>query len=153
MAEKPWCYDRLIDAVRRDWDAHDKTCKSMDEFWLGYHGGVTAIGDITDCNKCGATFYYEGLLDLNWQDDDAESDYRCECCRRTEPEPAEVCFCGKTFEPCPLCGEFTCLDCEDWERHHSLRAKFGRAWRHYVSRWFVPRSATLTNDHRHDIGG
>jgi hypothetical protein len=83
-AGKPWCYDTLLDSVRRDWDAHDKTCRSMPYFWLGRRGGVSCPSDLTDCGRCGAAFYNEGVTDLNWKnpDPDAEPDYRCECCAR-----------------------------------------------------------------------
>jgi hypothetical protein len=50
----------------------------------------------------------------------------------------DACACDRPLEPCPFCGELTCLACEDWERHHSFRGWFGRNWRRYVSKWFVP---------------
>ncbi len=49
-----------------------------------------------------------------------------------------ACACERPLERCPRCGELTCLDCEDWERHHSFRGWAGRNWRRYVSKWFVP---------------
>ena len=85
QARRPWCYDLLFDRIRKDWDAHDKTCKSLPDLWLGRRGGVSCPSDLTDCDKCGATFFNEGVTDLNWDRPDAEPDYRCECCRRPVP--------------------------------------------------------------------
>jgi hypothetical protein len=85
---KPWCYDRLLDSVRKDWDEHDKTCESMAWFWLGYRGGVSCPSDITTCHQCGVAFYNEGVVCVNEDDTEAEEwDYRCECCRR----PPQTC--------------------------------------------------------------
>jgi hypothetical protein len=82
--QKPWCYDSLFDSVRRNWDAHNKTCQSLRHFWLGRRGGRSCPSDLTDCGGCGATFFNEGVTDVNWDstDPDAEPDYRCECCTR-----------------------------------------------------------------------
>ena len=36
-----------------------------------------------------------------------------------------VCPCGKLykdFDTCPICGEKTCFDCDDWEKHHEENA-------------------------------
>jgi hypothetical protein len=81
---KPWCYDQMFDSTRKAWDEHDKTCASLSHLWLGRKGGVSCLSDLTDCAVCGATFYNEGVTDINWKSSDpaAEPDYRCECCRR-----------------------------------------------------------------------
>jgi hypothetical protein len=50
----------------------------------------------------------------------------------------EPCICGTPLDTCPRCGELICLECDDWRVHHSLRGWFGRNWRRYVSKWFVP---------------
>jgi hypothetical protein len=92
--KKPWCYDRLFENIRRDWDVHDKTCMSLRYLWLGHSGGVSCPSDLTDCSRCGATFYNEGVTDINWDSGhpDTDPDYRCECCARpdttTPPSPA-----------------------------------------------------------------
>ncbi len=78
--EKPWCYDRLFESVRKAWDEHDKTCTSLSRLWLGRHGGVSCPSDLTDCDGCGVTFYNEGVTCTDYDADDLE--YLCECCRR-----------------------------------------------------------------------
>lgn len=85
-AQKPRCYDTLLDSVQRNWDAHDKTCKSLRHFWLGRRGGVSCPTDLSACDGCGATFFHEGVTDVNRDnpDPDAHPDYRCECCARLE---------------------------------------------------------------------
>jgi hypothetical protein len=97
-AAKPTCYDQLFESVRTGWDAHDKTCTSLADLWLGRKGGVTCLGDIGDCSRCGVTFYWEGLTDINWRSGEprTDSDYRCECCIRADttkpaapPDPDE----------------------------------------------------------------
>ena len=80
LVKKPGCYDDMLPAVRRDWDAHDKTCKSLPYFWLGRKGGVTAPGDVGGCDGCGVTFFWEGLSWSNYPDEDTV--YLCECCVR-----------------------------------------------------------------------
>lgn len=51
--------------------------------------------------------------------------------------PAEVAAYERGEFPCPRCGK-PITDDENWQRHHSLRGWFGRNWRRYVSKWFVP---------------
>jgi hypothetical protein len=87
-AKKPLNYDRLLDSVRRDWDAHDKTCESLPHMWLGYRGGVSCISDWESCYDCGVLFSLDGLIWVNWKDTDAGEELRfCECCLRKKKEP------------------------------------------------------------------
>lgn len=52
--------------------------------------------------------------------DEYEDEYdgpACDC----ENDWCAVCTCGKPeclFEDCPICGEPTCLDCDDVEAYH-----------------------------------
>jgi hypothetical protein len=64
--------------------------------------------------------------------------------------------CGHPVQACPLCGELTCLSCEDWRRHHSLAGRACRAWwrfRRRAGRWsgwlarLRPRPAWLRQHH------
>jgi hypothetical protein len=90
-AEKPWRYDGLLDSVRRHWDAHDKTCKSLPHMWLGRKGGVSCLSDFTDCSGCEVTFFWEGLTFTNEDDPAADADeYLCECCLRKRSGTAEA---------------------------------------------------------------
>lgn len=75
-------YERLLPDVRANYDAHDKACLSMRHFWLGHRGGVSGIGEQTDCDGCGHTFYYDGLVWVNWQATDPDEDEvrLCACC-------------------------------------------------------------------------
>ena len=87
--KKPWCYDDLFERIRKAWDEHDKTCRSLERLWLGRKGGVTCPSDITDCAGCEVTFYNEGVTWVNWNDPDAEDDvYLCECCQRRREDAA-----------------------------------------------------------------
>lgn len=83
-AGKPWCYDTLLDSVRRAWDEHDKTCGSLPRMWFGRKGGVSCHSDFTSCDGCGAVFFWEGLTG-----DPDERRYFCECCRRPHGESGD----------------------------------------------------------------
>lgn len=80
LAEKPWCYDTMLNSCRKAWDEHDKTCTSLPHLWLGRKGGVSCPSDLDDCDGCGVTFFHEGLTCTDYDADDLE--YLCDCCRR-----------------------------------------------------------------------
>lgn len=48
----------------------------------------------------------------------------------------DLCDCGD-LQPCPHCGELICLNCEDWQRFHTVRNWVYRQWWHHVARRFV----------------
>ena len=75
-------YEALLPFVRANYDAHDKTCASMSQFWFGRLGGVSGVGEQEDCHSCGHTFYLEGLAWVNWAtaDQDDEDIRLCACC-------------------------------------------------------------------------
>lgn len=85
-------YERLLPFVRTHYDAHDKTCPSMRFFWLGHRGGVSGIGEQRDCDGCQATFYYDGLVWVNWatHTQDEEDTYLCGCCAITAGHQVRV---------------------------------------------------------------
>ena len=67
--------------IRADYEAHDKSCVSLRDIWLGRKGGVTCPGDLEDCVDCGVTFYREGVSWLNYDaPDDEEEIHACGCC-------------------------------------------------------------------------
>lgn len=81
-ALKPWCYDRMFSNVRANWDAHDKTCGSMEWFWPGHSGGVSCPSDLTSCEDCDVTFYNEGVHNVTWSEPGEDSLWLCSCCAR-----------------------------------------------------------------------
>lgn len=61
--------------------AHDQTCASLQEIWTPRKGGVTALGDIQDCDgDCNVTFYIEGMH-AAFDDCPYSWHYYCACCR------------------------------------------------------------------------
>jgi hypothetical protein len=103
-------YDRpgLFSHIQQAILAHDPSCLSLPDLWLGHVGGVSCPSDISDCDDCGVTFYNEGLMgqyppDRNWKigdpvlqtvDDDGDffEAQLCECCGRIrwEKEASDV---------------------------------------------------------------
>lgn len=80
---RPWCYEWLLNDVRRDWDCHDPTCESLSCSWFGRTGGVTCLGDIDVCSGCGVYFYAEGLIWVNHYYPNEDAVLLCGCCARS----------------------------------------------------------------------
>lgn len=67
--------EKLLPSVNKAYLEHDKSCASLDFFWFGRSGGVTAMGDIALCTGCKVHFYWEGIAET-------DEGYFCECCLR-----------------------------------------------------------------------
>ena len=73
--------DGVFPDIAASYTAHDDTCLSLPDFWLARTGGVTALGDLRDCDGCSNTFYNEGVVCTNYDDPDADEWlYYCGCC-------------------------------------------------------------------------
>lgn len=69
--------------------AHDQSCPSLNEVWLPRRKGVSCPSDLMECETCGITFFWEGIVGLF--DDCPDSFwYFCRCCA----EKAASCPCG-----------------------------------------------------------
>lgn len=85
--------DGVFDHIAAAYAAHDDTCASLPEFWLGRTGGVSAFGEQGPCADCHAVFHNEGLVSLTYtvengpagtesttDDDEPELVHLCACC-------------------------------------------------------------------------
>jgi hypothetical protein len=69
--------------------AHDQGCTSLRYAWLPRRKGASCPSDFTECETCGITFFWEGIVGLF--DDCPESFwYFCRCCAGK----AASCPCG-----------------------------------------------------------
>lgn len=79
------CFTRQRDLIL----SHSIACASLGHAWLPRKGGVTGLGDLTGCDTCDITFFWEGIVGLF--DDCPESFwYFCHCCAKK----ATSCPCG-----------------------------------------------------------
>ena len=87
---RPSCYDQMFPSTQEAWNTHDRSCASFKDLWLGHKGGVSCLGEQTDCDGCGHCFYNEGLMGQygpGWSEGDpilqTEDGYEamfCACC-------------------------------------------------------------------------
>lgn len=71
--------------------AHDQECTSLNHAWLPRRKGVSCPSDLMECDTCGITFFWEGIV--GFFDDCPDSEYFfCQCCS----EKIAVCPCGNT---------------------------------------------------------
>lgn len=64
-------FTNALPGIEEDWLRHDRTCTSLEYFWLPRLGGVSCPSDLDTCGSCGTTFFNEGIYDG-----------RCDCCCR-----------------------------------------------------------------------
>ncbi len=67
-------------STQEDIRSHDPECKSLKYVWMPRTGGVTALGDIADCQRCEVTFYWEGLHSGDFDDCPRSNHWYCACC-------------------------------------------------------------------------
>lgn len=75
----------VFDSIKADYAAHDKSCSSIPNMWLGSKGGFSCFNEQENCDGCKVTFYWEGLHENGFilDEDGYEAEaYYCDCCNR-----------------------------------------------------------------------
>lgn len=75
--------EEAFDTVKADYQAHDKTCSSIPNLWIGRKGGFSDMWSQGPCDGCDVWFYIEGL---KWYEgsgtDGVDEQSFCDCCDR-----------------------------------------------------------------------
>lgn len=80
LSSKHFLPEGVFAGIKADHEAHDDSCLSLQDMWLGRIGGVSCASDLWDCSDCEVTFYLEGLSWINYEADDEDELYLCNCC-------------------------------------------------------------------------
>lgn len=72
---------RVFQSIIEQYLSHDDTCESLSYAWLGRDGGVSDLVSQSICDTCDMYFYNEGLVWVNFDQDDEMR--LCACCARS----------------------------------------------------------------------
>jgi len=83
------CFARQSRLIRE----HNPDCPSLDHAWMPRRGGYSCLTDSMECEVCGITFFWDGLLTIH-EDCPYSHHWVCRCCTLA------TCRCAIEEEQC-----------------------------------------------------